>query len=217
LRNSVTGARLAVQLHQRACASDGESLAVALRELEMAEEQVAAFLHLGEIRPSRHAPVDLASLAREVQRLMTPLCRHRGISLTTNLPDGQVLVPGNRGQLRQLLLNLLVNAVEASAGGAEVRLTLRADAASVRLCVEDEGPGVPPEVEHRIFDPFVTTKPEGVGLGLSVAQQIVQAHRGRLSYERIDRITVFSVTLSRIELAQEGHPESRCVEMMAHV
>jgi signal transduction histidine kinase len=85
-----------------------------------------------------------------------------------------------------VLLNLLLNAIDATPPGGDVVVRCEADAREVRFVVEDGGEGVPPSLRGRIFDPFFTTKPGGTGLGLSISQNILRQHGGRLRLERPD-------------------------------
>lgn len=87
------------------------------------------------------------------------------------------------GQIQQVVLNLLNNAAEAMPSGGTVRVTIRPVASGGEIEVEDHGTGIPPEVEARLFNPFVTTKPDGTGLGLSICQRIVEAHGGHIRYQ----------------------------------
>jgi signal transduction histidine kinase len=99
-------------------------------------------------------------------------------------------------QLRQVLLNLLINAIEASTDGATVTLAADAESGKVVIRVVDEGSGVAPEHIEKLFDPFFTTKETGTGLGLPVAHQIVGQMGGHLSARRnADRGMTFSVAL----------------------
>jgi len=106
-------------------------------------------------------------------------------------------------QLQQVLLNLAMNAIEAMDGvtdrARELTLTTRdLDADQVEVTVEDSGPGINPETMARIFDPFYTTKPSGMGMGLSICRSILQAHGGRLWAEAKEgRGTVFHFSLPK--------------------
>jgi len=110
------------------------------------------------------------------------------VSITLDLAPGLPLVSGDRVQLQQVLLNLVVNAFDAAADVADrprkvILRTRTLGERFVQLDVADTGPGIAPEKLESIFQPFVTTKPSGMGMGLSVSHSIVGAHEGRLRAE----------------------------------
>ena len=232
LRNSATGARLALEFHAADVPStvDRESLDVALCQLDLMETSLKRFLRLGRGEQVPMQAVSLVRLIDETLPLVEPSCRHAGLVLEWEPPLTEIVLDGDADSLRQLLLNLLVNAVEAatSASGrrgvvrvelsrsAEVRErvagsdqregpevnqtgpSLRADAAApntnrVVLRVLDTGPGPAPEFAERLFEPFATSKPDGTGLGLSVAQEIALAHGATLDWRREAEWTCFEV------------------------
>jgi len=92
-------------------------------------------------------------------------------------------IEADENQLSQALLNLLINAFQASTDGARLGLTCRAEGGQVVLTIWDEGPGIPAEDLERVFELYYTTKDEGTGLGLSIAQRIVHQHGGVLTIE----------------------------------
>ena len=102
---------------------------------------------------------------------------------------------GDHGQLGDLFANLIGNAVDAVGGGGEVAVTLQSTGQTVTAEVADTGPGPSPEVAARLFEPFVTGKPEGIGLGLAVARHAAEAQGGAISWRRADGRTVFRVEL----------------------
>lgn len=209
MRNSAAGARLAMQLHRRRCsADDQESIDVALRQLELVEEQLVGFLTLGKPQPARRDRCDLAAIMADVERLVAADCKHRGMELTVSQPARPVTVCGDASQLRQMLVNLTLNALDAAGRGGRVRIALEADAARVRLAVCDSGPGVPDEIRQALFEPFVTTKPEGIGLGLAVANRIALAHGGELCYRREAGQTRFEVDLPIVPCAGASSAEA---------
>jgi signal transduction histidine kinase len=108
-----------------------------------------------------------------------------GVSVQTQLAEGLPLIQGDRVQLQQVILNLIINAVEAmsavSEGSRELLIGAERDASGgVLVAVRDSGPGLNPESFDRLFDPFYTTKPGGMGMGLSICRSIVEAHGGRI-------------------------------------
>ena len=109
----------------------------------------------------------------------------RGISIRTELALGLPRIKGDRVQLQQVVLNLLLNGMDAMAKATgrskEMRVcSRRNDSDEVVVSVEDAGIGLPVEIEGKIFDPFFTTKPQGIGMGLSISRSIIESHRGRL-------------------------------------
>jgi two-component system phosphate regulon sensor histidine kinase PhoR len=130
-------------------------------------------------------PVDLAKLARAVTDALTPRARKDGLALSCEAPEGEVIVPGERTRLEQLLFNLVDNALKyTEAGSVLVRITREPGA--VVLAVEDTGPGIPEEAKSRIFERFYrvdaarSREVPGTGLGLSIVRHIVELHHGRV-------------------------------------
>ena len=131
------------------------------------------------------AKLDIDDLIKEVLALTGGELRRHGVVLQTELAAGERPVLGDRVQLQQVLLNLVMNGVEAMRGVAERTRELivsssLAEKDSVLVSVEDAGTGFEPDVGERIFEPFFTTKSEGLGMGLSICRSIVEGHRGRL-------------------------------------
>jgi signal transduction histidine kinase len=197
LRNGVTGARLAVQLHAREChGSDAETLNVALRQLSLVETHLKRFLDLGKTIELRRQPCDLRDLVAEAVALVGPQCRHAGIRLRHQEAETPLALSADAGQLGHLLFNVLTNAVEAAGPDGCVDVALGKTAAGNAFVeIADSGPGPAPEVAHRLFEPFVTGKPEGVGLGLAVARQVAEAHGGSIRWFRRPEGTCFRVEL----------------------
>jgi signal transduction histidine kinase len=200
LRHGVAGARLAVQLHGRACGADAETLEVALRQLTLVEMQLKRFLDLGRALELRRERCALGKLVDEAVALLGPQCRHAHIELHYESAGDGPMLHGDPAQLGHLLLNVLTNAIDAAGpeGHVEVRLQ-RAEAERASVEVYDSGPGPPAEVAAKLFEPFVTGKREGVGLGLAVARQVAEAHGGTIGWRREDGRTCF-----RIELPSEA-------------
>jgi signal transduction histidine kinase len=244
LRNSATGARMAIELHRRQCvrAGDDESLGVALRQLRLMESYLQRFLRVGRDHRLNPRDVDLAEIVAEVLDLVRPTCVHGKIELGFRRPAERLIVHGDADSLRDLVTNVVLNAIEAakrpgeeleSHGGTGTASGTRAEPEShestgtasgtrpPRVSVEleplgvdravvrvkDSGAGPSAATRENLFEPLVSEKPEGAGLGLFVARQVAEAHHGSIAWQRLGEMTCFSIELPRIATgADDGTP-----------
>jgi PAS domain S-box-containing protein len=134
--------------------------------------------------PLRKERFDLNAAINEVIVLARSVIFRNGVSVQTRLADGLLPVQGDRVQLQQVVLNLILNAVEAmgsvEVGARELSICTEQNSTGVRVAVGDSGPGIDPTHRERVFQAFYTTKPSGMGMGLSVCRSIIDAHGGRL-------------------------------------
>ncbi len=198
LRNDITGARLAMQLHGHRChpTTDGqdESLSVALRQLKLTEEHVNRFLSLGpKHQSSQPVPGSLQDVVEETAILLQPTAEHAKVRLDVEIESGCDVDVRDFDTVRTAVVNLTMNAIEAAGSGGAVTIALNHDRDNCVLEVKDTGSGPSPEVAESLFDPFVTSKPEGVGLGLAIAHQTAADEGGRLSWTRDEGQTVFQM------------------------
>jgi signal transduction histidine kinase/integral membrane sensor domain MASE1 len=154
------------------------------------------------------ASVDMNEAVSNVLRLVSGDAVIRRVSLAADLCKDRPIVRGGRIELQQAMLNLVMNAIEAVSGEppenrkVAVLTWLMPDSRSMVMAVRDWGPGLLPDAEHMVFEPFYTTKPEGMGIGLSIAKSIVTAHGGDLRAVRnADRGVTFEMTLPMDEPA----------------
>jgi C4-dicarboxylate-specific signal transduction histidine kinase len=130
--------------------------------------------------------ISLDELAEDVLALIRSEATVKHITVECAVPHTLPPVCGDRIHLSQVLLNLVLSAIDASTHASETRqrVSIRASVANAgsccEVCVSDSGPGIPPDQLNRIFDPFVTSKSEGIGMGLSISRAIVEAHGGKL-------------------------------------
>ena len=150
-----------------------------------ANEVFESFLSLFRGGRQEHQPVDINVLALEAVQLLRKELDDHNIVAHTMLASELPTIQGNRGQLREVILNLLQNSIEAMATTTRQRVisivTVRHDSDSVSLSLQDTGPGIDPDKLASIFDPFVTTKAKGTGLGLAICKMIIEQHGGKLS------------------------------------
>jgi len=215
MRNALTGARLSVQLYaRRHPPPEGDnSLAVALRQLAMMEEQVRGMLALGKAEQRPHEPIDVVALLHDVHALVEPAAEHARVTLQLDPPATPLHTFGELASLRSAVLNLTLNAVEAAGQGGQVAMAAgqlngesngQQDAQvnghgdeTIAITISDNGAGPDPGLGESLVEPFVTTKEEGVGLGLALAHEVAAAHGGRLCWTRRDGWTCFELTLPR--------------------
>jgi signal transduction histidine kinase len=137
--------------------------------------------------PPRRDHFDLNEAIEEVIVLARTAITKNEVSVQTHLTDGLLPVRGDRVQLQQVVLNLILNAVEAmgsgEAGARELSIITGQDQTGVRVVVRDSGPGIEPDHRERIFEAFYSTKSSGTGMGLSICRSIINGHGGRLWVE----------------------------------
>jgi len=163
----------------------GQALGRAVKDGKRAAEIVGRIRTLIKKEPLRKDALDVNEAIVEVIALTRGEVMKNNVSVQTKLAEGLPLIQGDRVQLQQVILNLIKNAVEAmsgvSEGSRELLIGTAKDASgSVLVAVQDSGPGLKSESCERLFDSFYTTKPGGMGMGLSICRSIVEAHGGRI-------------------------------------
>lgn len=208
LRNSATGCRMALDIHSAECplGDRDESLSVAKRQLTLMENAIQRFVTLG--KPDLNMPlrrVNLSEFVDSVLPLVRPTARHAEVELRWQRNDERLWIAADSGELEQLVLNLLLNALDAARSQPDnstprwVEVECSASEGQASLRIRDSGSGPPAAIQERLFEPFVTAKPDGVGLGLAVAQVIARRHGGEVVWERSGDTTCFRVDLPRCD------------------
>ncbi len=202
LRNSLTGARMAIELHASDCSSSNDDgIRVAIHQLEVSEDYVRRLLMVASGRQDEEHPMPLEVCWEDVRTSLSPIARHLNIDITwrkrnetedLELQDGPSWVAA--------ITNLVQNSMQV-AGQVQVELsvltsTLNHSGEMVRVRVEDNGPGIDVSIASQIFEPFVTSKPEGLGLGLPVVRRAAQGLGGDVRWYREHDRTVFELDVS---------------------
>ncbi len=195
LRNAITGARISIQLHQRRCAERSDvALERALSQMTLTEEQIKALLRITRGESRTPTVGDVAAILGETLQLVAPIIEHHRIELKTELSKETCRVD-DADAIRAAVVNLLMNAIEATGPEGKMEITSRVEGASFLVDLSNSGQGISPEVAEKLFSPFFSTKPEGVGLGLTLARQSVEDCRGTLNVFTMGEMTTFRITL----------------------
>jgi C4-dicarboxylate-specific signal transduction histidine kinase len=178
-----------------------QTLGRIVKDAQRASDVIGRIRALIKKAPPRKGWVDVNEAIREVIEITRGEAAKNGASVQTAFGEGLPLIEGDRVQLQQVILNLIINAVEAmsSAGEGEHELQIstgQAESEGVLVAVRDSGPGLPPAALERLFDAFYTTKPGGLGMGLSICHSIIEAHGGRLwASANVPRGAIFQFTV----------------------
>jgi C4-dicarboxylate-specific signal transduction histidine kinase len=162
-----------------------EALACASNDTDRAGAVAGRMRALMQKAPTRTDLVDINEAVREVIELTRGEALKNGVSVNTKFANGQPIVTGDRVQLQQVVLNIILNALQAmgadSEGPREVLITTsQTELNNLCIGVQDTGPGLSLEALSRLYEPFYTTKPNGMGMGLAICRSIMEAHGGRL-------------------------------------
>lgn len=175
---SITGAAERLKRDDLAPAERSELLDIVAKESSRLDGVLNDFLGYARPGPLVRAPGDLNEVLRDTAALVAPTARRRAITLAVRPDPALPPVAMDAARIKQAVLNLLLNAVQAAPDGTEVLLESRRDGTRAEVRLTDRGPGLPAGGADAAFTPFVTTKAGGTGLGLPVARQIVEAHGG---------------------------------------
>ena len=194
IRNPLTSIKLNLQTLDRAARQRGlqdeasRPLDISLREVQRLDRVVHGVLRLARSRSGERTLVSLRTVIERALEVTQPHILRNGITVELVLAAERCMVRADTAQLEGVFVNLFLNSAEAMPDGGTLRVALRSQqqsgSPSLRVRVEDTGPGVPVELSERIFQPFFTTRESGTGLGLALAQRTIEEHAGMLMLER---------------------------------
>ncbi|WP_164491855.1 sensor histidine kinase [Staphylospora marina] len=196
IRNPLTSIRGFVQLSAKESEAVKKWETIILEEIDRINDLLKEFLNLREARPMQVTRFDVGQLIQDVLRLLGPKALLMGHTLTGEGPDAELELEADSEQLKQVLINLVQNGLEALDEKGSVRVTWQGSGDWVIIRVEDNGNGIKPENMNRIFEPFFTTKGEGTGMGLAICHRIITEHGGQIFFtSQPGQGTVFHIHL----------------------
>lgn len=174
-----------------------ECLALMRQELERLTDLTARLLRLARPATDTRYAVPVPQLVQRALALVGGRLHQAHVQVTTDLPADGLMIFAAADQIVQVLLNLILNAIEAMPNGGHLHITSRADGDMVALTLTNDGPAIPPEHLEHLFEPFFTTKPGGTGLGLSLSHSVVEQHGGTIRVNNLEggRGVAFTITL----------------------
>lgn len=202
LRNTMAGARMALELQTRSKTPDNQlGIEVALREIMQAEDYIRRLLLVGQGRQDEPREMEVTECLETVRSTLSHVALHRKVELLwRNKGDLQGLRVTDGPTLISAVMNLVLNAIQA---GTKVDVTSRLENASrLEIMVTDNGPGVPSQLAKDIFEPFVTSKPEGIGLGLPAVKRAAEQLSGEVNWDSREGSTVFNLNVEVIPSRQ---------------
>ena len=159
---------------------------IIIREVDGLNRIVSELLDLVRPLPLHFLPIDLNALVEEALLLAPENAGEAPIEIVRELDPDLPPVWADPGRIKQVLLNILVNAVQAISGRGQIRIRTSVTEGKLRLSIHDSGCGIPATLRERVFDPFFSTKPSGTGLGMAIARRIVESHQGSIEIDSVE-------------------------------
>lgn len=183
LRNPLTSIKMLVQagMEDGGGGLAGDDLRIIESEIRRMERSLQTYLDFARPPVAERRPTDLVPLARGVFDLIRGRAEKQKITLTATLPDAAVVINGDADQIKQVFVNLCLNALDAMPAGGKLGLTLKVEKQRARIEVADTGPGISDAMLPRLFEPFASGKDTGLGLGLVICKRIVEYHAGTIA------------------------------------
>lgn len=199
IRNPLNSLVLSLELldrHIRRGVATGEEVRQAIEEVNRLEQILARFLAFGGPKPESRLRQDLHPLLERALRVVQDQAQQKNVHVAlAQQANGRLEAEVDALAIEQVLINLLLNAIDASPLGGTVTLSAAAEPTGVRVSIHDHGRGIPADLRDHVFDPYFTTKENGTGLGLAVSREIICHHGGSLDFESGDAGTTFVLSL----------------------
>jgi signal transduction histidine kinase len=195
IKNPLSAMKMTVQmLREEKPPPEREPFDLILREIERLDLVASELSATARPGPPARDPVRLDLAVTDVLDLLARQLGHLGVDVERKIP-APIEVLGDSDRLKRAAMNLVLNGAQAMPQGGRLSVALKVNDGRVRLAVSDTGSGVPADLRDRIFEPFVTGRPDGVGLGLALTKRIVEDHGGRIGFDSSDRGSTFWIDL----------------------
>jgi signal transduction histidine kinase len=206
IRNPLTSIKMLVQAGREENASLlSEDLEIIEREVMRMESSLKVFLDFARMPKPERSEQDLNSIVVRTLNLIRGRAANQHVEIKLTRPSGPILVEADSEQIRQVLVNLTLNALDVMPSGGTLEINVKPSADSVAVSVLDTGPGIRQELMPRLFEPFVSTKETGLGLGLVISRRIVEEHGGRLvAANRLEGGACFTLKLPTEARSNKG-------------
>ncbi|MEK3854728.1 sensor histidine kinase [Cytobacillus sp. FSL H8-0458] len=173
---------------------------IAIDEINRANDMIYEFLNASKSGLNKKTEIDLNKLIQEMKILFENQANIKNIKLSVSLCPGNHIIYGDSNKIKQVLINIIKNALEACeeahTGEGKVCLSAKSNSNQTQIIIEDNGPGMTEETLNKLFLPFYTTKEKGTGIGLSICRKIIEEHNGRITaHSRLSQGSVFTIEL----------------------
>jgi len=219
IRNPLTSIKMLIQVNRDKFADEGlptDDLDLVEQEIRRMERSVNSLLDYARPEEGQRLVFPIQQVIRKTVQLISGRCTQQNVKLNIDCADEPLLIDGDAAQIQQLLLNLSLNALDAMSSGGELTIRAFKSGQQIELVVIDAGEGIRDDMLLKMFTPFSTSKPTGVGLGLGICQRIADSHGGSLrGRNRLSGGAEFLLTLpisgSSLACASDSlHPEAAC-------
>ncbi len=177
--------------------SKKRKLELVLREVQRLEKLLTDISQFGKPLKLELKKVDIIELCQEALDVYRPRLEEAGIKIVFKAPEAPIYLEVDEERLKEVLFNIMQNALEAMPEGGTLEFEIRPEEEQVNLIIRDTGPGIPEHVLKQLFTPFFTTKKRGTGLGLSISRKIVEAHGGHIIGQNYEKGAEFIVVLPK--------------------
>ncbi len=182
IKNPLNAITLHLEVLRSRLDEEAPELAVIAAEISRLDRVVKSFLDFNRPVEPRMRPLDMNEIVRDVSSLLRPDAASRHVDIELDLANRPAIVNGDRDLLKQAVMNVVMNGIEAMKNGGSLIVRTQLRDGRIEITVTDSGPGIPPEVKDKIFNLYFSTKPQGSGIGLAMAFRFVQLHDGRIDF-----------------------------------